>query len=199
MEAKTKAYVVHEDFEGNCAVVFATNGATARRNGANELDISFEEVSSCRRQPEFDQYAPGPVPMHATLAIGWWHECGHCGCRFDEDGRQGYDDDECADAFAPVQSEGRATYCSPTCMMAEWAERRARKNREHATIEAALTRWPMAISAEGYERSETEQYAQFTMPGLQYPVRWTPGESVVHVSQCDVDAFNRLCGPKAAA
>lgn len=78
MSTPLKAYVVHEDDEGNCAVVFATNGATARRDGANELNLSFEEVASCRRQPAFDQYAPGPVPMHATLAAGWWHECGHC-------------------------------------------------------------------------------------------------------------------------
>ncbi|WP_343734601.1 hypothetical protein [Acidovorax sp.] len=194
MSTPLKAYVVHEDDEGNCAVVFATNGATARRDGANELNLSFEEVASCRRQPAFDQYAPGPVPMHATLAAGWWHECGHCQCRFDEDGRMGYEDDECVDAFEPVQSETRATYCSTACMMAEWAERRARQKREHATIEAVFTRWPMAISAVGYERSDTEQYARFTMPGLKYSVQWTPGESTVHVSQCDVDAFKSLGG-----
>lgn len=194
MSTQLKAYVVREDDEGNCAVVFATNGATARRDGANELNLSFEEVESCRREPAFDQYAPGPVPMHATLAAGWWHECGHCQCRFDEDGRTGYEDDECEDEFAPVQSAERTTYCSTTCMMAGWAERRARQNREHATIEAVFTRWPMAISAVGYERSETEQYALFTMPGLTYSVQWTPGESTAYVSQCDVDAFKRLEG-----
>lgn len=53
-----KAYQAREPYEGNCVVVFATNGAAARRKGASELEISFEDVESCNRMPSFDSYAP---------------------------------------------------------------------------------------------------------------------------------------------
>jgi hypothetical protein len=83
-----KAYEVRDPHEGNCVIVFATNSATARREGAGELDTDWEGVESCTRAPWADEYAPGPAPLHATLAAGWQHECGHCGCRFYSEGRQ---------------------------------------------------------------------------------------------------------------
>lgn len=200
MSTQLKAYVVREDDEGNCAITFATNGAAARRDGANELDLSFEEVESCRREPAFDQYAPGPVPLHATLAAGWWHECNHCGVRFDSEGRHGEGEDEREDAFEPVQDAKRSNYCSPTCMMTHWAEMRDRAKREHAAIEAALVRWPMATGvvaheySKGWPHRDTEIRAQLNLPGMKYPVHWVPGAPTVSVSQCDVEAFKRLGG-----
>lgn len=202
---KIKAYVVHEDGEGNCAVVFATNGATARREGGSELGLEFDEVESCRRMPAFDQYAPGPVPLHATLAAGWWHECCHCGVRFDEDGRRGEDDDEREDDFDPVQDARRNSYCSPTCQAEDFAEKRARVARQNAAIEATLIRWPTAISVasgeycQAYPNRGTETRANIKLPGLRFPVTWTLGATEVHVSQCDVEEFTRLYGKKEAA
>lgn len=202
--ATQKAYVIYEGDEGNCAIVFASNGATARREGAGELALSFEEVESCKREPAFDQYAPGPVPLHATLAAGWWHECSHCGVRFDQDERQDGDDEDREDAFDPVQDASRRTFCSPACMMQHWAERRERKARECAAIEAALTRWPMAAGVKageyykGWPSNGYEMRAQFTLPGLKYPVTWTPGGSTAMVSRCDVDEFTRLYGARSA-
>ena len=199
-----KAYVVREDHEGHCVIVFATNSATARREGGSELNLSFEEVESCRREPAFDQYAPGPVPLHATLAAGWRHECDHCGVRFDKDERGYGDDDDREDAFEPVQDAQHNNYCSPACMMEQWAERRDKAAREYAAIEAALVRWPTAtgVSAgrygKGWPHRDTEMHAQMTLPGVRYPVRWVVGATTVSVAQCDQDEFTRLYGTRAA-
>ena len=198
MDKKLKAYVAREDDEGNCAVVYATNSATARRDGGSELNLSFEEVDSCRRAPEFDAYAPGPVPLHATLAAGWWHQCSHCGVRFEQEGRHGYgdpgDDDDREDPFEPVRSAG-SDYCSPTCVMKEWADRRDRESRKHAAIEAAATRWPNATRITAYETYERstgiESRASFCLPGLKNGVSWVIGATVASVTQEDAAAFAR--------
>lgn len=203
MTKTLKAYVVREDGEGNCAIVFATNGATARRKGGNELDLSFEEVESCRREPAFDQYTPGPVPLHATLSAGWWHECSHCGTRFDQDGRSYEEDEDREDKFEPVQDAQRSNYCSPTCMMKEWAERREQIAMKHAAIEAALIRWPDALVAsagqyvKAWPARDLEMRASVSLPGIKYPVHWVIGASTVSVSQCDVEDFKRLYGAVA--
>ena len=190
MTKPLKAYEVRDPEEGNCVIVFATNGATARRNGANELNTEFECVESCRRAPWADEYAPGPVPLHATLAAGWWHECGHCGCRFDDDGRKDCEDDDREDEYEPVR-RGAFDFCSETCAQKQWAERRARKAREHAVIEAATIRFPGVVVIKAYQTSPDYTWcAAFTVPGLQYAVHWKLGASTVDVSQCDIENFN---------
>lgn len=200
-----KAYEVREDGEGNCVIVFATNSATARREGGDELGLSFEEVESCTRAPWADEYAPGPVPLSATLDAGWWHECSHCGVRFDADGRHGEDDDDRDDQFQPVEDGKHRSFCSPTCMMQDWATKRERTERQLSAIEATLTRWPMAtgVTAGEYCKAwpsrDYEMRAQFTLPCVRYPVSWVPGSGVVNVSQCDVDDFTRLYRAPAAA
>lgn len=203
-DKELKAYVVREDGEGSCVVVFATNSATARREGGGELGLEFEEVDSCTREPRFDQYAPGPVPLHAALAAGWWHECNHCGVRFDEGGRHD-EDDEREDAFEPVENARRLTFCSPTCQAQAFATERARVARQNAAIEATLIRWPMAISVasgeycQAYPNRGTETRANIKLPGLRFPVTWTLGATEMHVSQCDVEEFTRLYGKKESA
>lgn len=202
MSGDLKAYQVREDGEGHCVIVFATNGATARREGGNELDLSFEEVDSCTRAPWADEFAPGPVPLHAYLANGWWFECDHCGAHFDEDERNHGEDDR-EDELEPVEdSDGR--YCSPTCRMEHWSERRSLAARKAAAIEAALISWPMATGVTAdeyydYPSRDHETRARFTLPGLSYPVSWVPGAKTVSVSQCDVDEFKRLYGIKESA
>lgn len=199
-----KAYIVREDSDGNCVIAFATNGATARREGGRELNLEFDEVESCVRAPWADQYAPGPVPMRAMLDHGWWFDCSHCGVKFDAEDRRVYDEDDRDDELDPVES-GKAHYCSPTCMMKHWAERRDRTVRGIAVIEAALTRWPMAtgvtaneyVKAPRYSSGDYQWRAQFTLPGIRYPVQWALGAPEVIVSQCDVDVFQERYGRKA--
>lgn len=204
MNNPMKAYQVRDRSEGYCTISFATNGATARREGASELGRSFEEVESCARAPWADQYAPGPVPLQAYLANGWWFECSHCGVRFDEDGRHGDGDDDRNDEFQPIE-DGKAKYCSPTCKMEHWAEKRQRTSRQLAAIEAVLTHWPMATGVTADECSKPwpsrdyEMRAQFTLPCVRYPVNWVPGAGEVFVSQCDAEDFKRLYGRPEAA
>ena len=74
-----KAYSVQGNEYG--CIAFARSGVVARREGANELNIEFEEVESCRRMPGLDEYAgkPGGVPMSVLVEnFGWSQECGYC-------------------------------------------------------------------------------------------------------------------------
>lgn len=202
MNSKIKAYEVRDGDEGNCVIAFATNSAAARREGGGKLGLEFEEVESCTRAPWADQYAPGPVPMHAYLENGWWFECNHCGVSFDANGRHDANDRD--DEFQPVK-DGGLNYCSPTCKMEHWAENRDRTARQLAAIEAVVTRWPMATGVTAYECSrpwpsrDYEMRAQFTLPCVRYPVSWVPGAGEVSVSQCDAEDFKRLYGNAEAS
>lgn len=76
---KLKAYSVQGDEYG--VIAFALSGVVARREGANELNIEFSQVESCRRIPELDDFAgkPGGVPMQLLVEEhGWSQECGYC-------------------------------------------------------------------------------------------------------------------------
>ncbi|WP_395605031.1 hypothetical protein [Pseudomonas sp. B16120] len=74
-----KAYSVQGNEYG--VVTFALSGVVARREGANELNIEFGQVESCRRMPGLDDFAgqPGGVPMRLLVEEhGWSQECGYC-------------------------------------------------------------------------------------------------------------------------
>lgn len=141
------AYSVTDTDEETAVVVFAKMAAVARRMGANQLGISFEEVSSCTRVKDFDQYAPGPVPIRAYLAAGWWWQCRQCGMRFTEVGRhieRTKSDEAAYQPFDPVEDGENGAYCCAACKMEEFAELRSDQAKIHAAIEAATIKWPMA-------------------------------------------------------
>lgn len=76
---KLKAYNVQGNEYGT--IVFSLHNVVARREGAEELNIEFEDVESCRRIPELDGYAnvDGGVPMKVLVEEhGWMQECGYC-------------------------------------------------------------------------------------------------------------------------
>lgn len=77
------AYSVQADEYG--CIRFARSGAQARREGANEMDIDWEAIVSCRRAPQFDALAPGPVPDEALWKSGWRFLCCQCECSATED------------------------------------------------------------------------------------------------------------------
>lgn len=66
-----KAYHVGEGSEGEQVIRFATNSAQARREGGNELNLTFEEVNFCRRAPWADA-GVSIVASHMRL-IGLTH------------------------------------------------------------------------------------------------------------------------------
>lgn len=200
--AKMKAYLVRvDDSEGSATIAFATNNATARRQGGNELDATFEEVESCRRFPALDQYAPGPVPPLALIEHGWWFECHHCGTTIREDE---YDDD--GEDLAPV-AVGQAVFCCPACQAEHYAKQRMRKAAEAAFVELIVTKWPDAkvnrvhVYGDRLEPSDKNSIrcaAYFELPGLKHDVQMTFGEDHVLVTKLDVDAFTRLYGVRPA-
>lgn len=201
MSKKLKAYEVRDPDEGNCVVVFSEHSVTARREGAAELGCEFEEVESCTRAPQFDEYAPGPVPLHATLASGWWHSCCGCYCTFDADGLCGDLDEDEQLEIEPVEDSKGQAYCSAGCMMASWASRRDQKARECAAIELVLAQWPDAIKV--YVHSTGRDSLAFnasivTLPSLTHGVCWHIGSATATVYPTDVEAFNALYGVQPA-
>lgn len=184
-----KAYEVRDPNEGDCVVVFARHNVVARREGALELGIEFDEVESCTRAPAFDQYNPGPVPLHATLAAGWWHGCCGCGISFDADGyRDGWglkSDLACA----PIADGADYCYCSPACMMQTWARRREEDARIAAAIEACAMTWPGASKIHAWEHRSGQIRTGFNVPGVPNSVTWDPGAEVVLVCTGDIRAW----------
>lgn len=110
-----KAYEVHEDFNGYGCIVFATNSATARREGAAELGADWESIDYCRRLPWADEYAgvKGGVPPLVCIEHGWWFRCMHCNCKIDCD-LEGEDEQGNYVKLEPVE-DGSAIFCSQSC------------------------------------------------------------------------------------
>lgn len=113
-----KAYSVQGNEYG--VIAFAASGVVARREGANELNIEFEDVESCTRMPGLDEYAgvKGGVPMKVLVEqYGWSQECGYCESRV-------YADADCNPCRVWVSAE-------QVCCTAECAEKR---EQMHAAV-----------------------------------------------------------------
>lgn len=105
--SELKAFSVQAD-EFGC-IRFAKNHVTARREGANELDVEFSSIVSCRRVPELDSYAAtGNVPWKVLLTDhGWSQECGHCNRMvYAEPGEYVFDDEK-DQAYCSVECQAR--------------------------------------------------------------------------------------------
>jgi hypothetical protein len=101
-----KAYHVGEDSEGGQVITFAKSNAQARREGGNELDLTFEEVSFCRRASWADEFAGQlHIPAKVYHDQGWWVYCNNCETQLYVDAE---DDDG-----NPLQIayDGRHAYC----------------------------------------------------------------------------------------
>lgn len=100
-EKSAVAYSVQSD-ECGC-IRFAKSGAEARRLGAGEMDLEWGDIISCRRAPQFDHFAPGPVPDAELWKSGWTFLCCQCErCAYD-DGRGKWIDHQpyCEDCASP--------------------------------------------------------------------------------------------------
>jgi hypothetical protein len=112
------AYEASDGDEG-CVIVFATNGATARRHAANEMNVDFEGVEFCRRVKGFDRFAPGPVPPRELVESGWWIECRGCQRQIKNDMVEGDFEDDDPARLVTVDSaveRGRDLFCCLGCM-----------------------------------------------------------------------------------
>lgn len=105
--SELRAFSVQAD-EFGC-IRFAKNHVTARREGAGELGVEFNEIISCRRAPELDSYATtGSVPWKVLLIEhGWSQECGYC-CRMVYADSEGFVfDDEKGQAYCTIECQAR--------------------------------------------------------------------------------------------
>lgn len=154
-----KAFYVTDEDE-KATVVFAKHNAVARREGGNELDCEWDEVS-CRRAKEFDSFAPGPVPKLALLDNGWWMECHGCTRRL----QGGYvsDDDGEEHEAEPVEI-GSGIWCSQTCHDSDMKDRTERRVAEQwcTAIAAAslLEKRPGVTIRSNLERAGLHAYVQ---------------------------------------
>lgn len=182
-----KAYSV-QDGEHGC-IVFASNSATARRNGAGELGCDWEDIVSCTRVSWADSYAQDRrVPPLVTLEHGWWWECSHCGCQVSEDSYH-YDDDTDEEIpHQPCEDKQHNIYCTPECRDAEHREQAEREARKEATRQAVLDKFT-GVTVEWVDDGEPPSVC-FKFPGGKYTAHWKVGEDTISVSQCDVDAWN---------
>lgn len=205
MDEELKAYEVRYDYDDRAVVVYATNGATARREGAGELGIEFEEVESCRRAPHLDQYAPGPVPPLTLIEHGWIFECHHCGRNVQLEMEDEIEDDGLDPAdFVPRQAGKDGVFCSAGCECADHMAKRGREEAEEALIEVFEAKFPGATltSIHVYDgpkllpperqegRARSIRYAvYFKFPGSKYAATWEFGDKSVSLDQDDVEAF----------
>lgn len=193
------AYEVREPGEGHCVITFATNSATARREGGNELDCTFNEVESCNRRPQFDQYAPGPVPKTVLIEHGWRFECHHCSRRVSEGMQQEAEDEGEEHEHLAVVIDCDSVYCSRACVMEEFVERRARHAAQAALIELFTVTYPdcsiesVWVSRAPLQGPDRLGHAQallyFKFPGAQHSATFTFGEDRMRVTVVDLPAY----------
>lgn len=108
-----KAYSV-QGYEYGC-IVFATNSATARREGANQLDCEWEDIEYCRRATWADTYAQERrVPPLVMIDHGWWFECSYCGTKVCTDSSD--EDDSGNEILHSPVADGDCVYCTQKCL-----------------------------------------------------------------------------------
>ena len=193
-----KAYEVYDGSDG-WAIVFATNSASARREGASDIGTDWEGVDFCRRLPEADKYAPGPVPPLARIEMGWWYECTCCGRRVNSDLLEEVEDDGLDPSDFGAIAEGQRVYCSRACAAREAARGRRRAAAISALIELFESKFEdCAISSvhvcdDALVPSEPYGGAMasidFMFPGAKYGATYIYGDANVRVAMADVDAY----------
>lgn len=161
---KMKAYHVGEGSEGEHVITFATNSATARREGGNELNLTFEEVEFCRRAPWADQFAGQRfIPAKAYHEQGWWLYCNNCENQIHED-----EEDEEGNLLAIVY-EGRHVYCDQGCKDARDKEIADANAKGEAFKEKVLAERPdLTFTEWSIGWPQISMSAKFQFPGSQY-------------------------------
>jgi hypothetical protein len=178
-----RAYCVRDNDSGS-VIVFASSPAAARRQGANELDIDFETVNSCRRAAEFDAFAErGFVPCEELIAAGWRFECLGCSQQVNSDW-EGEDADGEPIDFNPIY-EDHGVWCTPECKAADAQDRRIRKSMELAAIEdfkrRVLRRFP-CVELEGQQHAfAAQRNGRYALEQVIVSFRW-PGQKIAPAS-----------------
>ena len=98
-----KAYHIQDNHEGSAVVIFANKNVVARREGANELNVEFADVS-CHRLPWADKYGSvDEIPTTEFLEHGHYAVCPYCEKYISEDDKYITD------------KANNALFCSESC------------------------------------------------------------------------------------
>ncbi|MCC3679188.1 hypothetical protein LLE81_00055 [Staphylococcus epidermidis] len=159
-----KAYQVGEGMDGGHVITFATNSATARREGGNELSLQFNEVSFCRRAPWADHYAGQPfIPAKAYHEEGWWLSCRHCSAMRYSDCE---DDDGNKLEFV---YDGPSMFCNRECQEALEKDIAAANQRGDDFIHKVHAMRPdLRFTSFRCGYPYVTMTAEFTFPGCRY-------------------------------
>lgn len=146
-------------------IIFAASSIEAKRRWSSE-HWDGQEIAgiSANRRPQWDQFAPGPVPSLELIDAGWWMECHGCNVRIDSDGvgnsdaytdsythedwalHHEYGPDLTLPVMQPVEPTPGAIWCHQGCHDRHMAEKRriARMTQRARAIckAAVLRRWP---------------------------------------------------------
>lgn len=167
-----KAYTVTEATEQQAVIIFASRSVVARRQGANELNVAFEEIESCIRAPWADQYhTQQNIPADVAIDNGWWLECTQCGCRIDSD-LFNYETEQ---SLHPIGSLYFA-FCTPSCRYDfDVHKARDRLNEAYgiALMEHMLSAEKVSMVGRPYVYSNIEGVikqasVKFTFPNAKY-------------------------------
>jgi hypothetical protein len=184
-----KAFHVGEDYEGKQVITFAKTNAQARREGGNELNLTFEEVSFCRRAPWADQYAGQAfIPAKAYHDQGWWLYCNNCETELyedaeDEDGNQ-----------LQIVYDGRHAYCDAECKEIR-ADQIADANAKGEAFKSAVIKARPDLNYTEFEIGwpRITMLAKFKFPGCKYggSVRDQEGDGslVWYIASADQEAW----------
>ena len=192
----------NDDFlELNSKFLFTTRERDARKIAAGEFSTDPDDPSiELRRAPEFDQYAPGPVPPQALLDAGWWITCAECQHHVSEEGC-----DDCADErgdgepMPPPVTWGDMVFCSQECMD-DYQQARLRDEQWRISMmELAKNTFPGAIVMNVWGLSgrpkDPENSVDLKLPGVENRVNWHPYDpnpkGCVFVSPIDLPAFQK--------
>lgn len=183
-----------DDYPPACGVYFGETEAEAIAKWRDKND--GEEPEQVTRKPQFDCYAPGPVPVEAKFDDGWWFECSHCYHRVTQDGCYDCDEDE---PHASI-CVGESVYCSEKCRQAHDEERQRMRELRSEAEAAVLARFPSATILRAFQgdggcgcfRTHHENITvEFTVPGAAYkhrPPHYCHGCKKAWANQQDVEA-----------
>lgn len=190
MAKKLKAYQVSSGYE-DATIRFATNSATARRQGANEIGCDWQDIDTCRRAPQYDQYAPGPIPPEVLIEEGWSYECRRHRCN----------NEVTRDVEERVFAGNGEPYCCEACMAQAFAYQRSNEAAQAALVDLVLAHHPDAVVTHIHvygERLSPRRdgsmcaYADFALPGIKHGVRQVFGDDFVLLHADDVDAYETM-------